>query len=133
YYSLGAKPIPDSIIGVHDNVFFKQTVTLAPPDFSPPAGAAPVNTGSNPNALSWPSVSLITLPNIHIRLDRPTELMLWPLLWELPLDNDLDATQAALAPAARSQDYATAQFTQGANLTWDTHANFVIRHTSAGT
>jgi hypothetical protein len=73
YFSRGAKPIPNTVLENYPDVFVARTVALDPAGLG---GGAP---GGAPTAA-------ITLPDVVIRMTRPTELSVWPLLWELPTD-----------------------------------------------
>lgn len=117
YFSRGAKPIPTWMIP--GGAFVDRTIMPAPTNTTAPAVTAPVNTGNNPNSLSWSLWSLVVLPDHTLRLERHEELFLWPLLWELPADNDLDPALANTAPAQRPIDYATAEFDQGSRIRFE--------------
>jgi hypothetical protein len=110
YYSRGALPIPDVRLNEHNDVFFRRTLQIAVPGQLQPANVGPNNP---PNTLVGAITAAVTLPPVLITLTSPLEIRLWPILWELPKDCDLDPACRALHPAARTPDYHTAGFTQG--------------------
>lgn len=114
YYSRGALPIPDARLNEHNDVFYRRTVVVTPPNPLPPANVGP----NTPNTLAGIGTATIILPNILITLTTPREMRLWPIRWELPADCDLDATCRTHDPAARIPDYQTAGLDQGSTLHW---------------
>jgi hypothetical protein len=79
YFSRGAKPIPDARLAENPTVFYTRKV----PD-KPAAGSmtAPVALNQT-NSIAPKPAGVIVIPNYRILLTKPTELSLWPLLWEL--------------------------------------------------
>jgi hypothetical protein len=110
YYSRGALPIPDARLNEHNDVFFRRTLQVAAPGQLPPANVGPNNP---PNTLVGAITAAVTLPPVLITLTSPLEMRLWPILWELPKDCDLDPNCRALRPVRRTPDYHTAGFSQG--------------------
>lgn len=96
YYSRGTKPIPDPILsgmtppagGWHPPmkapIFFHTTVLERPPDDPPPVLLGP----NNVNVLAMPATGIVRVPKFVVTLQQPEELKLWPILWELPSQED---------------------------------------------
>lgn len=119
YYSRGALPIPGARLSEHTDVFYTRTLAAVPPDPPPNANVGP---NSPPNTLVGVVTATITLPPVLITLTKPLEIRLWPILWELPADCDLDPACQAQHPVARTPDYHTAGFQQGSSIAWGNQA-----------
>lgn len=115
YYSLGARPLPDACLDEQPSPLLRRTAAVPPPAPLLPIGpgGAPVPVPipvapNDTNTVVVVPVAVMTLPAHKISLTRPTELSLWPVLWELPGEIDL-------ANPGRPC-YPTAGLTQGSAL-----------------
>jgi hypothetical protein len=118
YYSRGALPIPDARLKEHQPVFFHRTITAGPvPNPLPNANLGP----NQPSNTLIVRTVIVILPPILITLTTPKEIRLWPILWELPKDCDLDPACRAQHPADRTPDYHTAGLDQGTSV-WPSDA-----------
>jgi hypothetical protein len=84
YYSRGAKPIPDDRLNELNTIFFHRTITQKPAPAAPNAPVSPNNT----NTLVLLAAGLVRVPKFIVLLDKPAQLSLWPLMWELPSQPD---------------------------------------------
>ncbi|HEV8322220.1 MAG TPA: hypothetical protein VG389_11430 [Myxococcota bacterium] len=125
YYSRGAKPLPVALLNAAN--FIASQVAVAPG--APPT---PVTMAGNAgNALAIPPMATLDLAEFAVTLANPKELSFWPVLWEVPSDNDLVPATAAQDPAARPADYHTEGLSQGAALFTGNHVTTGISNTAA--
>jgi hypothetical protein len=97
YFSRGVVPLPDFLLQEPPDPFIEVIVTAATPidqdsssTFSDAAffdgpSAAPADAGPAPIPTST-SAGTATVPNLQAQLTKPTQLSIWPLLWDLPSD-----------------------------------------------
>ncbi len=109
YYSLGAKPIPNDRLNEIAGLFHARKIGFPPSWADQPAVCAKVSVNLYNAVAATPAVN-VTIPAVKLQFTKPSQLSIWPLLWELIPDGTHDDGSAPTAA------YYTDQLNQGAAL-----------------
>jgi len=89
YYSRGAKPIPDARLNEIAGLFHHRTIgfPLFWAEVPPICAIVDINLY---NAIAPEPAVYVTIPVVKLKFTKPSQLILWPLLWELIPDGTHD-------------------------------------------